>query len=209
MSAPPAQLLISTHCPHCPAAISALTALVKSGALSRLEIVNLEASPETGEALGVRAVPWVRIGPITLAGAHTPAVYAAWAYRVSTEAGLADGFHTLLKEGRLDTVQAAVAAEPALLAALLPVVENVDASLNVRLGAGVVFETHAGSAALAALIPRLGALSAHDDARVRADACHYLGLSGDASARAWLAARLDDADADVREIAAESLEALG
>ncbi|MBS0329365.1 MAG: HEAT repeat domain-containing protein, partial [Proteobacteria bacterium] len=46
------------------------------------------------------------------------------------------------------------------------------------------------------------------DARVRADACHYLGLTGEAAARSWLDARLADEDADVREIAAESLESL-
>jgi hypothetical protein len=41
---------------------------------------------------------------------------------------------------------------------------------------------------------------------VRADACHYLGLTGDAQAKSWLDARLDDDDADVREIATESLQ---
>ena len=61
---------------------------------------------------------------------------------------------------------------------------------------------------LQALVPRLGELSAHADARVRADASHYLGLSGTAAARDWLEARLHDDDADVREIAAESLAAL-
>ena len=50
--------------------------------------------------------------------------------------------------------------------------------------------------------------AAQADARVRADASHYLGLSGAAAARAWLEARLHDDDADVREIAAESLAAL-
>jgi HEAT repeat protein len=93
------------------------------------------------------------------------------------------------------------------VAAVLPIVGNVDASLNVRLGAGVLLEHFAGSDALRALLPRLGELSQHADARVRADACHYLGLTGDAAARPWLEARLDD-DADVREIAAESLENL-
>ena len=101
-----------------------------------------------------------------------------------------------------------IEAEPALLAAVLPIVGNVDASLNVRLGAGVLFETFAGTEALAALISPLGALSQHEDARVRADACHYLGLSGAVAARPWLDARLADEDADVREIAAESLQAL-
>jgi HEAT repeat protein len=70
----------------------------------------------------------------------------------------------------------------------------------------VLLENFAGSDTLRALLPRLGELSQHADARVRADACHYLGLTGDAAARPWLDARVADEDADVREIAAESLQ---
>jgi hypothetical protein len=206
--APDALLLLSTHCPHCPAVLAALADLVKQGALGRLEVVNLEQRPEVGQALGVRTVPWLRLGRIELAGAHGKAELAEWAGKADSEAGIADWFHLLLKEGQLPRVQAAIDADPALLAAVLPIVGNVDASLNVRLGAGVLLEAFAGRDALRALLPRLSDLSRHADARVRADACHYLGLSGDAAARSWLAAHLDDDDADVREIAAESLAAL-
>lgn len=209
MSAPDALLLLSTHCPHCPVVLAALADLVKAGTIGRLEVVNLEQHPDVGQALGVRSVPWVRIGRIELAGVHSKAELAEWAAKADSEAGIADWFHQLLKEGQLDRAQAAIAADPGLLAAVLPIVGNVDASLNVRLGAGVLLENFAGSDALRALLPRLGALTQHPDARVRADACHYLGLTGDAAARPWLEARLDDADADVREIAAESLQALG
>jgi HEAT repeat protein len=101
-----------------------------------------------------------------------------------------------------------IEADAALLAAVLPIVGNIDASLNVRLGAGVLLENFAGTDTLRALLPRLGELSQHGDARVRADACHYLGLTGDAAAKPWLEARLTDDDADVREIAAESLESV-
>jgi hypothetical protein len=208
MTASDAQLLISTHCPHCPAALAALSGLVKSGALARLDIVNLDLHPEVGAALGVRSVPWARLGKIVLAGQHTPADYADWAARSATSDGLADWFHRLLKEGQLAEAEALLAADPALLAVVLPIVGNVDASLNVRLGAGVLFENFAGSDTLAALIPALGALAAHPDARVRADACHVLGLTRRAAARAWLVARRDDADPDVREIVAESLAEL-
>lgn len=206
--APDALLLLSTHCPHCPAVLSALADLVKQGAIGRLEAVNLEQHPEVGQALGVRSVPWLRIGRIELAGVHGKAELAEWAAKADSEEGVADWFHLLLKEGQLPRAQAAVEAEPALLAALLPIVGNVEASLNVRLGAGVLLETFAGSDALRALLPRLGELSRHADARVRADACHYLGLTADGAAKTWLEARLKDDDADVREIAAESLEAL-
>lgn len=121
---------------------------------------------------------------------------------------LADEFHLLLKDGGLAQAKARIAAQPELLAELLPIVANPEASINVRLGASVIFEGHAGGAALRALVPRLGELSRHADARVRADACHYLGLSGDRRARDWLVPRLQDGNAEVREIAADSLAAL-
>jgi hypothetical protein len=208
MSAPDALLLLSTHCPHCPAMLVALTELVKQGTIGRLEVVNLEQHPETGQALGVRSVPWLRLGRIEIAGVHSQAELAGWAAKADSEEGLADWFHLLLKEGQLPRAQAAIDADPSLLAAVLPIVGNVDASLNVRLGAGVLFEAFAGTPVLAALTPQLGDLSRHADARVRADACHYLGLSGDVTAKPWLEARLDDDDADVREISAESLQTL-
>ena len=208
MSAPDALLLISTHCPHCPAMLAALADLVKQGAIGRLEAVNLEQHPEIGHTLGVRSVPWVRIGRIELAGVHGKAELVDWAAKADSAAGVADWFHMLLKEGQLPRAQTAIESDPALLAAVLPIVGNVEASLNVRLGAGVLLEHFAGSAALATLIPQLGELSRHEDARVRADACHYLGLTGNAAARPWLDACTADEDADVREIAAESLQAI-
>lgn len=188
--------------------LAALAELVKQGNVGRLEAVNLEQHPEVAQALGVRSVPWLRLGQVELAGVHSKAELVEWAKKADSEAGVADWFHQLLKEGQLARVQAAIAAAPERLGAVLPIVGNVDASLNVRVGAGVLLEDFAGDAALQALLPRLAELSRHDDARVRADACHYLGLTGDHAARPWLEARLRDDDADVREIAAESLDSL-
>lgn len=122
---------------------------------------------------------------------------------------MAERFHVLLMDGGMAKVQAEVAAEPALLAELLPIVANPEASINVRLGASVVFERHAGEPALRALVPRLAQLAGHADARVRADACFYLGLAGEAQAKQWLVPRLQDESADVREIAADAIEMLG
>lgn len=121
---------------------------------------------------------------------------------------MADRFHVLLMDGGMAQVQTEVAAEPALLAELLPIVANPEASINVRLGASVVFESLAGAPALRALLPRLAVLADHADARVRADACFYLGLTGEPQAEAWLTPRLHDENADVREIAADALEML-
>ena len=208
MSAPDALLLISSHCPHCPTVLSALSELVKLGAIGRLEVVNLEQHPEVAQAQGVRSVPWVRFGVIELAGLRSKQELAEWAAKADTEAGMADYFHQLLKEGQMPRALALIQKDPSRLAAVLPIVGNPEASLNVRLGAGVLLEEFADSDTLRALLPRLGELSAHRDARVRADACHYLGLTASGKARPWLMSRATDEDADVREIAAESLEAL-
>jgi glutaredoxin len=208
MSAPDALLLISTSCPHCPAALATLAELVKQGLVGKLEVVNLEAHPEVAQTLGVRSVPWLKLGLIQLAGVRSKAELIDWAAKADTEAGIADYFHMLLKEGQMARVLDILHMQPKQLVAVLPIIGNVDASLNVRLGAGVLLEEFAHTEALQALVPRLGELSAQADARVRADASHYLGLSGAAAARAWLEARLHDDDADVREIAAESLAVL-
>jgi hypothetical protein len=208
MAAPDALLLISSHCPHCTALLAGLAELLKRGVIARLEAVNVEQRPETAAALGVRGVPWLRLGPFELTGTRTPGELETWARRTWESAGMADAFHDLLKEGGLDQVLRLVATEPERLAQLLPILANPEASMNVRLGAGVAFEEYAGSEVLARLVPDLCTLAGHDDPRVRADACHVLGLSRSATARECLEARLKDASAEVREIAGDSLALL-
>ncbi len=120
----------------------------------------------------------------------------------------AEQFQIWLLEGQLKSVVAVVERIPKALADLLPIVSNPEANLNVRFGASAVLERYAGAPALQALVPALGMLAGHGDARVRADACHLLGLSGSPEAIKYLEARHDDPDAEVREIVAESLEEL-
>lgn len=120
----------------------------------------------------------------------------------------AEQFQIWLFEGQLRNVLAVVERLPKTLADLLPIIANPEANLNVRFGASAVLERYAGAPALQALVPALGMLAGHGDARVRADACHLLGLSGSQDAVKYLEARRDDPDAEVREIVAESLEEL-
>lgn len=120
----------------------------------------------------------------------------------------AEQFAIWLLEGQLKRVNEVVDRIPSALADLLPIVANPEANMNVRFGASAVLERHAGRPGLQALVPALGLLTGHGDHRVRADACHLLGLSGTPDAIKYLEARLDDPDAEVREIAAEGLEEL-
>ena len=120
----------------------------------------------------------------------------------------AEQFQIWLLEGQLKSVFSVVERIPHALADLLPIIANPEANLNVRFGASAVLERYAGQPALQALVPALGMLASHGDARVRADACHLLGLSGSQDAVKYLEARRDDPDVEVRDIVAESLEEL-
>lgn len=208
MTAPNATLMISSHCSHCATVLTALADLVKQGVVGQLTVVNVERHPELADAKQVRSVPWVSIGEFVFTGAQSAAELRAWAERAKNEEGWADYFHQLLKDGQAAQVVERVRAAPERLAAILPIVANPEASLNVRLGAGVLMEEFADSVALKALTARLGEMAENEDARVRADACHYLSMTGSVEARPYLEAHVDDPDAEVREIARESLAAL-
>jgi thiol-disulfide isomerase/thioredoxin len=204
-SPPDALMLLGTHCPHCPSVLGSLSELVKQGVIARLEVVNLEQRPETGRELGVRSVPWVRIGPFEFSGLHSKAELQSWAELAGTEQGTTQYFEQLLGDGEVMRVLGMISKDHSLLHALIGLVSNADAKINARIGAGVIMEDYEGKPELLALIPELGELTRHADARVRSDACHYLSLTHDDSVRQYIEPLLDDEHEEVREVAEESL----
>ncbi len=203
---PDALLFIAPGCPHCPVVLQGLAELVKSGAIGALEVVNVAAHPERAAELGVRAAPWTRIGAFVLEGAQTPATLRQWVERAGRDEGGSEYLRELLAGGRLAEAERFV--NLGRWADVLPLLSDVEAPMQVRVGANALLEGAAGSEALAALVPELGALAGHTDHRLRADACYLLGLSGSAAAKPLLRERLEDDSAEVREIAREALEEL-
>lgn len=207
-SPPEALMLLGTHCPHCPSVLGSLSELVKQGVIARLEVVNLEQRPETGRELGVRSVPWVRIGLFEFFGLHSKAELQSWAEQAGTEQGMTKYFEQLLGDGEVMRVLGMISNDHGLLHALIGLVSDADAKINARIGAGVIMEDYEGKPELLALIPELGELTRHADARVRSDACHYLSLTHDDSVKRYIEPLLDDEHEDVREVAEESLAEL-
>jgi len=207
-SPPDALMLLGTHCPHCPSVLGSLSELVKQGVISRLEVVNLEQRPEIGRELGVRTVPWVKIGQFELAGLHSKAELQSWAEQAGSEQGVTKYFEQLLGEGEVKQVLDMIGRDHSKLHALIGLVSDADAKINARLGAGVIMEEYQGEPELLALIPELGELTRHEDARVRSDACHYLSLTHDVSVKKYIEPLLDDDHGEVREVSEESLAVL-
>ena len=206
---PDALLFITTGCPHCPVVLQGLSDLVKQAAIGKLTVVNVAAHPELVAEYGVRAAPWLRLGPFTLTGAHSIAELRQWAEWSSGEAGIAHYVEHLLKEGGFKQAGIFIAEDTQRLKPLLAIVADPEKSIEVRVGVDALLESYGNTPALQSLLPQLAALTRHTDHRVRADACHLLGLSGSAAARPYLEVCVSDSSGEVREIANESLQLLG
>lgn len=124
------------------------------------------------------------------------------------EQNLISTFNAQLASGQAGQVTARIQREPHAMETLLALLGDARTPLSTRIGIGVVMEDFTGTTLLRQYIPALGKLCRHSDARIRADACHYLGLSQDRDAAFWLKPCLLDTATEVRETAIDALKDL-
>jgi len=208
-TAPHALLFTTPGCPHCPGIKAALEKLHHEGVIGELQIIDISEQPEEAARYGIRSVPWLKLGEFILTGSQTPQQLRQWAEHASDPAGMSNYLAQLLKDGELHSAEKYLKAQPQHLSALLPLLNDKDSPIQVRIGISALFEAFEGSAALQGLLPQLITLSENIDHRLRSDACYYLGLSHDQGATSALQQRSHDIHAEVREIAAEALLSLG
>lgn len=204
-SAPRALLFTAPGCPHCPGVKAALEKLHKEGVISSLETVSITDAPDRAEELGIRSVPWLQLGEFTLTGAQTPQQLRQWAERAAS-GEMRDYLRDLLANGELAAAEALLSHAPQHLPALLSLLEDADAPIQVRMGVSAIIEGLEGTPALQQLLPALIELSRNRDHRLRSDACYFLGLSHSPDALPTLQAKQDDDNKEVREIAVEAID---
>lgn len=203
-----AELLIAPGCAHCPGVIDALSKLAKEGLIGRLTITNIVSHPEAAQAAGTRSVPWTRIGPYLLAGAHSASELREWAEHAAEGGRMGVYLRYLLEQQQLTQVVTIIQDNPNLLHELPPLLGDLETPMGVRIGIGAVFEELQGSGLLNEIVDELGALTRASESQVRADACHYLGMTNNVAAIHYIQPLLDDTHDEVREIAAETLPLL-
>ena len=206
---PSARLLIATGCAHCATAIEGLTRLVKTGLINRLEIINLLVATGKAPKMDRRVLPRIEIGPFRFEGTLSPSELAEWARAAASGSGWPAYLAYLLDQRRFAEAKALIEAHPERLAGLLGLLAEPDTSLVTRIGIGALMEDLAGSPLARAAIPTLETLTLSTQPQTRADACHYLGLTGDSRVIPSVRRLLDDDDDEVSEIAAETLAVLG
>lgn len=206
---PDAELMIATGCAHCPVVLSGLAELLKKGQIGRLAVTNIAMHPEAAAARGVRGVPWMRIGPFELTGLHSQDELALWVERAGSDEGMRAYLSEELASGELESVVSACRRSPPLLPPLIEMAGDLDTPFAVRIGVGAVLEDLAPDGLLEGSVEDFARLAASPLSQVRADAAHFLGLSGSSAAQPLLRQLTGDDDPEVREIAAESLSQLG
>jgi len=205
---PDVLMLIATGCSHCPAVLNSLTELLKSGDISRLEVINISQQPEIAQQYNTRSVPWVKIGDIELNGAQSLAELKQAIEQSSSSKGLHGHYDQLLNNGQLQQVIEHIQKEPSRLAVLTDLMRENEIKISVQIGIGAVMEEFAESKALIDLIPVLTELVSNPLARVRNDACFYLSLTAAPEVKQTITALLNDSDKEVQETAKDCLQEL-
>ena len=144
-TSPDALFLLGTHCPHCPGMLQGLANLVKAGTLGTLKVVNIEQRIDIARELGVRSVPWVRIGSFELEGLHSEQELREWALKAGTDSGMTDWLNDLLSSGNISKPLERVRSDPETMDALLELFTDPDTQLNTRIGISAIMEDLEGT----------------------------------------------------------------
>jgi len=204
--APSALLLIATGCQHCPSMLMSLSELIKEGKISQLEVVNIVEAPERAQALNVRSVPWLKVGEYELVGLKSKSEIQQWIDKSANTEDMSAYFEELMVSGEISKAQQLVEDKPRHMKTLLDIMANEESGLSARIGVGAIMEQLAGSEILQNNIDALGAYCQNPVARIRSDACYYLGLSHHVNAEKYIRPLLDDSDDEVKEIAQDALD---
>lgn len=208
MSKLEALLLTAPGCPHCGSLKQALEQLKSEGSDLSIEIVDITQQPAVAEKYGVRSVPWLQLGQFELVGSWTITELRHWADMAGRDDGMLEYLASMLSTGQLATAERVLRRYPKNFLLLLKLLIDNERDINVHIGISALFEGMQGEELLVDYLQDLAALTTHVEARVRADACHYLMLTGDRRAAEYIKPLCNDSDTEVREIANESLEEL-
>ena len=207
---PEVMLLIATGCAHCPTVMTHLSTLVKEGSISKLEIINIQQSPEIAETYNVRSVPWMKLDDYTLTGTQSLEELRQWIQISKSEDGLQHYIEQQLTNGELEKIITEIKQYPAWLKTIIDLLESDDTAMQVRLGIDTLIEhmasTDAGTDMLQSQIDKLGKLSQNIHPSRQADIIYYLGLSKSQKAIPYIEKFLQHSNPDIIEISHDALE---
>jgi len=205
---PNALLLVSSHCAHCHALEMLLHERKTKGLIGGLEVINVEQSPGTAQLFDVRSVPWLKLGNFIFNEELTPVDLDQWIEHAKAGSGQSQYITYLLEHGNLVKAIEWIEKGNTTLQAVIPLIADQEARINVRVGVGAILEHFEGMPEVREIIPELIGLMQSENPSIRTDACHYLSLSHSMDVIESLQKMLNDENEQVREVAMESIDEL-
>jgi HEAT repeat protein len=182
--------------------------MVKEDLLSQLEVINVAWNPERAQELGASSAPWTKIGIFEFTGRYSLEELKNWAKLAKSGSGVGHYFSHLLESREMAKLVETIKKHPDTLNDLVTLLENLETPMAIRIGVGAAIEELQEQDLLYLAIPKLIELTLSSHPQIRADACHYLGLTGNQLALPAVQGLLLDDDREVREIAAETMALL-
>lgn len=198
-------LIIASNCSHCQQVLTAISELVKAADIGALKVINITSAPSRAQEYNIRSVPFIKIGPFELFGAHTKDELIQWINRLDNPNGMQEYFNELFYQGELDKAYEMVQKDENLLTDIINMTAKTDTPLGSRIGISAIFEQLQGDIKLARHIHELADLTDSETISVRVDAAHYLGLTENIKAIPWLEKLLNDENHEVIETAEEAI----
>ena len=205
---PDALILVSSHCPHCHALEKLLRERETNDLLGKLDVINIEKMPEVAQQYGVRSVPWLQLGDFVFEETLTPVELDRWIGHAKAGDGQSPYIDYLLGHGKLSKAIEWIEKGSASLQAVIQILADPDANMNVRIGIGAILEHFEDTDEIRAIVPDLLALLRDKNSMIRTDVCHYLSLTHSEDAIEPLKQMLEDKDPQVQQVARESIDVL-
>lgn len=201
-------LFIATGCAHCAALMELLGKRVKSGALAKLEIINISSAPEVARQNRLRSVPVTRIGALEFEGVLDAAELDKWLGLAGTDAAVTEYMEFMLSTGKLHRVQSILKEHPQWLPHLVSLLRKAALPMQVRVGIVALMEETAAELVTDEVIDHLRAIIEDGERHLQTDALHILSLYQDPAITHIMQQQLDNPDEEMREIAAEYMAKL-
>lgn len=199
-------LFTAPGCAFCPIVSKAFATLQEQGLLGAFEKYDISINTDKASDYHVRTVPWFMINELEFTGAHSEKEIRYWIEHAGTDDGILRYISEALEAGRLKHIEDMIRKHHHWLPIALNIAADTDSPIQARIGLAALLEGLAGDELLQGILPDLAELVRHPDHRVRADACHYLGLIPSAQSIDLLKTCLNDEHAEVRELAQDGLE---
>ncbi len=199
------KLFVMPGCQVCPQMEHLFEQMHQQGAISELEVFDVQQHPELAEQHNIRSVPHYLINGVAFTGLKSRREIDQLLDKTDADKWI-EMIQDSLAGGELEPVEQAVRKQPSAREAMIVLLDDPETALLVRIGLTAVIETLATEGLLNTYEQQFIRMTTHDDERIAVDALYYLSLINTPDSLATLQDLAENGSMVLREHALELLQ---